>query len=269
MIEEEDESATRKETEPNIPSVQLVTQKNHASTKRKAVEKEPDVVHPMTIEEQIVTNEIVGPDFLEEHDPLITDGFFEASECTTSSLEDLFPDEISKTKDTAETPTVIDHGYVKINKKKVTAKSDDAIPDTKEDEADFLLSKAFLKHERSRTEELTEATKELLEAIERHQIYVKHFIGAQSLPPKPSRLESYKYGMIICKFNQVFFISQNYQISGPRIPCPTCAKLFRPDYMSRHLKTAHADERPFLCEQCGSSYALADQLKVYNSIFII
>ena len=204
IVIEEDEggSAIRKENVPEIPSVELTTPKKQTVTKRKAVEKEPDgpYVYPIASAEQIITHEKAVPDFLEEHDPLSTDGFFGAADCTTSSIEDLFADETSKAKDTAETPTVNDHGYVKINKKKVITNSDVAVPDTKEDEADFLLSKAFLKHERSRTEELTETTKELIEAIERHQLYVKHFIGAQNLPPKPSRLENLKYGIITSIF---------------------------------------------------------------------
>lgn len=59
-----------------------------------------------------------------------------------------------------------------------TTKSD---KDTEEDKADLLLSEAFLKEEKNRNQHLTLSTKEMMETVKRHQLYVKHFIGPQYL----------------------------------------------------------------------------------------
>jgi len=53
--------------------------------------------------------------------------------------------------------------------------------DTEEDKADLLLSEAFLKEEKNRNQHLTSSTKEMMETVKRHQLYVKHFIGHQYL----------------------------------------------------------------------------------------
>ena len=47
----------------------------------------------------------------------------------------------------------------------------------------------------------------------------------------------------------------------PRIPCVTCGKLVNRDYMKEHA-FIHTKERPFLFEQCGSTFSLADRLRV-------
>ncbi len=49
--------------------------------------------------------------------------------------------------------------------------------DTEEDKADLLLSQAFIKKEKNRTLQLNSTIIELKEAIQRHQLYVKHFKG--------------------------------------------------------------------------------------------
>jgi len=49
--------------------------------------------------------------------------------------------------------------------------------DTEEDKADLLLSQAFLQKEKTYTLQLDSTIIELKEAIQRHQLYMKHFKG--------------------------------------------------------------------------------------------
>ncbi len=53
----------------------------------------------------------------------------------------------------------------------------DAEDDTEEDNADLLLSQAFLQKEKTRTLQLNSTVIELKRTIHRHQLYLKHFKG--------------------------------------------------------------------------------------------
>jgi len=48
----------------------------------------------------------------------------------------------------------------------------------------------------------------------------------------------------------------------PRIPCDLCGKSIRGGYMQEHMKSSHSTERPYLCEQCGATFALPEGLRV-------
>ncbi len=125
--------------------------------------------------------------------------------------EDNFLDNDFSSEVTKETErSTVDHGYTKSDKTKKrkavvrssTAVESDAtsqdvpeVADTQEDEADFLLSQAFLNQEKSISKKLTETSKELMEEIHRHEIYVKHFIGPLVLPPKPKKVGNENLGM--------------------------------------------------------------------------
>ena len=52
--------------------------------------------------------------------------------------------------------------------------------DQKEDNEDLLLSEALLNEETKRNKSLSAAKEELVEAIQRHQLYVNHFIGPEN-----------------------------------------------------------------------------------------
>lgn len=166
-------------------------------------------IQPITPSKEIAATEIVEPDFSEETDPFCSDNMFEEesaldTECLTTSLADSFLNDISPIKDTERLP--VDHGYVKSDKKKVIVKFNPPpyeldvtsmdVPDydTEEDRADYLISKAFLKHEKTRSEELTEVLQELTDILKRHQLYAKHLISPHNLRPKRRKVEKDQLG---------------------------------------------------------------------------
>ena len=61
--------------------------------------------------------------------------------------------------------------------------------DTEEDKADWLLTQTFLKKEKNRTLQLNATLMDLKGAIQRHQLYMKHFQGVDphSLPYKKAQ----------------------------------------------------------------------------------
>jgi len=69
--------------------------------------------------------------------------------------------------------------------------------DTEEDKVDSLLSQAFLKEEKSLNQRLTTTERELKEAIDRHELYLKHFVGVKITPLKPRKIRKPQEGIII------------------------------------------------------------------------
>ncbi|GAA5830003.1 hypothetical protein JCM11251_006841 [Rhodosporidiobolus azoricus] len=52
------------------------------------------------------------------------------------------------------------------------------------------------------------------------------------------------------------------QGGGASFPCPDCDKVFsRKEYMSRHHRSKHAKEKPFVCGYCERGFARSDLLK--------
>ncbi len=235
-------------------------------------------IQPITPSKEIAATEIVEPDFSEETDPFCSDNMFEEetaldTECLTTSLADSFLNDISPIKDAERLP--VDHGYVKSDKKKVIVKFNPPpyeldvtsmdVPDydTEEDRADYLISKAFLKHEKTRSEELTEVLQELTDILKRHQLYAKHLISPHNLRPKRRKVEKDQLGKA---YNLIFYNKDRASLfkpfSEPRIPCDVCSKPIRPSYMKEHIKTIHNNVRPYVCEQCGLGFAFPERLKV-------
>jgi len=109
--------------------------------------------------------------------------------------------------------TSVDHDYAAMNQgtssanrythpKETPTKSMSAVSenvDAEEDKADFLLSEAFLKEEKTRNLELTKSSKELEEAIDRHELYIKHLFDPLFSAPKPKVVKIVDKG-IYCVF---------------------------------------------------------------------
>jgi len=56
-------------------------------------------------------------------------------------------------------------------------------------------------------------------------------------------------------FKSELYMTAHIRMHNPQVPCPFCDRKFvNKTILDRHNKSAHSDDRPFVCEECGMGF---------------